>query len=175
MTPKEIKRVSKWLSRHLRHRSPVITPDREGWALLSNVISASPGRVTLEAIEIAVAGNDKQRFTIDGDRIRANQGHSIDVDLKLERLEPPEFLYHGTYHKAVAAITAGGLLKMKRHHVHMSEDTGTAVTVGRRSGSPVLFKVKAREMSRVGYHFFRSANGVWLTERVPPEYLERQP
>ena len=171
-----VRRVSKWLSRHLRHKSDRLTPDAEGWVPLEIVIDRSPAWVTQETIEIAVRDNDKQRFTIDGgDCIRANQGHTIQVDLSLPLTVPPEFLYHGTYHKAVAAIEREGLSRMKRHHVHMAEETGTAVAVGRRQGTPVVFKVLAREMSRVGYQFFRSANGVWLTERVPPDYLERMP
>jgi len=167
------KRVSKWLSRHLRHESPILVPDEGGWVPLGNLVLAAPDWVTREAVVAAVENNDKQRFTIADDRIRANQGHTIPVQLDLVPTEPPEFLYHGTYHKAVAAIEREGLRKMKRHHVHMAADTSTAVTVGRRSGTPVLFKVLAGRMHRDGYPFFQSVNGVWLVEAVPPEFLER--
>lgn len=174
MNPSRIKHVSKFLSRHLRHPSTLVRPDEGGWVPIADILAASPG-MTREAIEEAVRENDKQRFTIDGDRIRANQGHTIPVDLDLERAIPPEYLYHGTYHEAVPAIEREGLLKMKRHHVHLAAETGTAVIVGKRSGTPVVFRVRAREMSRVGYQFFKSVNGVWLVERVPPDYLEKLP
>jgi putative RNA 2'-phosphotransferase len=169
----DARRLSKYLSLILRHQPERggITLDHEGWADLHLIIQNAPG-VTREAIEQVVAGNDKQRFTIEGDRIRANQGHSVPVELNLQTLPPPEVLYHGTFPGVVAAIRREGLLKMARHHVHLAEDSGTAVTVGRRSGTPVLFKVHAGRMHLAGHNFFRSVNGVWLAEYVPPEYLE---
>lgn len=152
-----------------------LTLDRGGWADLDELLRLAPPWVTREAVERAVAENDKQRFTVKDGRIRANQGHSIDVILDLVALEPPEFLYHGTYHKVVDAIWAEGLKRMARHHVHMAAETGTAVTVGRRSGTPVVFKILARAMHQEGHVFYCSDNGVWLTDHVPPKYLKRLP
>jgi len=172
MTRKQAKGCSRWLSRHLRHESNALTPDAEGWVPLTDVFAAAPW-MTQEMLEQVVRDNDKQRFTIDGDRIRANQGHSIQVNLSLEPVEPPEFLYHGTFPKVVATIEAEGLSKMARHHVHMAAETGTAMTVGRRSGTPVVFKVLAGQMHRDGFVFYCSANGVWLVEHAPPKYLEK--
>lgn len=167
------RRLSKYLSLILRHdpNRGGITLDAEGWADLNLLARNAPSGVTRAAIEKVVAENDKQRFTIEGDRIRANQGHTVEVILNLVPVEPPEFLYHGTYHGAVQAIWAQGLSKMKRHHVHLAAETGTAVTVGRRSGTPVLFEVHAGQMYRDGHLFYRSSNGVWLTNHVSPQYL----
>jgi putative RNA 2'-phosphotransferase len=172
MTPAEVKRTSKWLSRHLRHESKLVTPDRQGWVDLSVLLSVTPPWLSRLSVERAVSDNDKQRFTIEGERIRANQGHSISVDLDLVALFPPEFLFHGTNRKVVDTIMGSGLSKMKRHHVHMSTESGTAMSVGRRTGAPVLLKVLAQAMHQQGFSFFCSLNGVWLTEHVPPEYLE---
>lgn len=170
-------RTSKWLSLILRHDPGKIglTLDRGGWASLDELLRKAPPWVTRDAVVQAVTENDKQRFTIKDGRIRANQGHSIEVELDLVAVEPPEFLYHGTYHKVVDLIWAEGLRKMARHHVHMAAETGTAVTVGRRSGTPVVFKILAAKMHAEGFIFYRSDNGVWLTEHVPPTYLERLP
>tara|TARA_Y100000310_G_scaffold279517_1_gene298669 strand:+ start:4447 stop:4986 length:540 start_codon:yes stop_codon:yes gene_type:complete len=172
-----IKRTSKYLSKILRHAPEQIglELDKAGWGSLSELVRLSPPWVTLESVNRAVAENDKQRFTIDGGLIRANQGHSIDVDLGLKIETPPEFLYHGTYAKAVDAIWRDGLLKMNRHAVHMASETTTAATVGRRSGTPVVFKILAAQMHTNGFDFYVSANGVWLTDQVPPRYLERLP
>lgn len=171
MRPRDL---SKYLSLILRHDPAAgnITLDAEGWTDLDNLVANAQGRFTRAEVEQVVAGNDKQRFTIQDGRIRANQGHTVEVELHLVAYEPPEFLYHGTYPEVVPLIQAEGLKKMARHHVHLAADSGTAVTVGRRSGTPVLFKVKARQMHQEGYTFFRSVNGVWLVEHVPPQYLE---
>lgn len=168
------KRVSKYLSLILRHQPDKVglTLDKAGWVDLDALVEATPPWVTREGVLDAVANNDKQRFSIVDGRIRANQGHSIDVDLGLSPVEPPEFLYHGTHWKAVATIQVEGLQKMNRHHVHMSTDSGTAIAVGRRAGAPVLFKVLAGQMHRDGHTFYCSTNGVWLVEHVPAEYLE---
>lgn len=171
MTPKELKKVSKFLSRHLRHESNLVTPDHRGWVLLDDLLQVSPDWVTREAVEEAVLNNDKQRFILLWGRIRANQGHSIEVDLEMEPVEPPDFLYHGTYPRAVGPIRREGIRKMGRHHVHMASETSTAVTVGRRSGTPVVLHIDARRMAENGHVFYRSENGVWLTDHVPPEYI----
>lgn len=168
----DIKRVSHWLSRHLRHKSNVLKPNEGGWVCIGDLMRAAPNWMTMEAVVEAVKTSDKQRFAIEDDMIRANQGHTIPVDLGLVPIVPPEFLYHGTYHEAVDAIMQEGLSKMQRHHVHLAVETGTAVQVGRRSGTPVVFRVLAGRMHRDGYSFYCSVNGVWLVEVVPHEYLE---
>jgi putative RNA 2'-phosphotransferase len=172
-----IKRTSKYLSKILRHApgSIGLELDKAGWGSLGDLIRLSPPWVTPERVEAAVEQNDKQRFTIEDGRIRANQGHSIEVDLGLKIETPPEFLYHGTFAKAVNSIWRDGLLKMNRHAVHMASETTTAATVGRRSGTPVGFKILAAQMHTNGFDFYVSANGVWLTDQVPPRYLERLP
>jgi len=120
-----------------------------------------------------VATNDKRRFSFsdDGLRIRANQGHSVEVDLKLQARQPPELLYHGTVARFVESIRGQGLVRGSRLHVHLSPDEETARRVGRRRGRPVILVVEAGRMHRDGHPFFLSANGVWLTDAVPPEYL----
>ena len=116
-----------------------------------------------------VETNDKQRFSFDdtGDLIRANQGHSVEVDLNLEVRTPPEVLFHGTVERFLASIKAEGLKKGKRHHVHLSEDVETARRVGARRGKPVILRVAAGRMHAEAIIFFRSTNGVWLTDSVP--------
>jgi putative RNA 2'-phosphotransferase len=122
-----------------------------------------------------VATSDKQRFAFDESRarLRANQGHSVDVDLQLEPVTPPAVLYHGTGRQNVASILAGGLQKMNRHHVHLSPDTETAIRVGRRHGEPVVFVVDAAAMHGDGSTFYCSANGVWLVDHVPAQHVRQ--
>jgi putative RNA 2'-phosphotransferase len=121
-----------------------------------------------------VEGNDKQRFAFDetGTKIRANQGHSIEVDLELEPQTPPAHLFHGTGAQNRERLEREGLNKMRRHHVHLSPDLETAIKVGSRHGKPLVFLVDTGRMSADGHIFYRSANGVWLTDAVPPSYLE---
>ena len=128
----------------------------------------------LAGLREVVARNDKQRFAFDesGARLRAQQGHSVEVDLGLEAAEPPAILYHGTGAGSVAPILGSGLLKMGRHHVHLSADVATAIRVGGRRGKPAVFAVNAAAMRAAGSTFHRSGNGVWLVEAVPPRYLE---
>jgi putative RNA 2'-phosphotransferase len=122
-----------------------------------------------------VLRNNKRRFSFDetGTLIRANQGHSVAVDLQLTAVHPPAILYHGTGDRAVESILRQGLLKMARHHVHLSRDIATARTVGARHGRPVVFAVDAAAMQAAGWIFYCSANGVWLVDHVPPEYLRQ--
>ena len=122
-----------------------------------------------------VETNDKKRFSFDdaGDLIRANQGHSVEVDLQLEEIQPPDVLYHGTVERFLASIMAEGLKKGKRHHVHLSKDTETAQKVGARRGKPVILQVDAGKMHGAGLKFFLSVNGVWLTDFVPAAFLVR--
>lgn len=118
--------------------------------------------------------NDKQRFAFNENqsKIRASQGHSISIDLQYTAVQPPEFLYHGTIAKYLPEIKAKGLLKMNRHHVHLSEDITTATKVGARRGKPIVLQIAAAAMATDGIQFFTSANGVWLTDSVPPSYIK---
>ncbi len=118
-----------------------------------------------------VATNDKRRFAIEGTRIRASQGHTIDVDLALPAATPASFLYHGTVARNLDAIRAEGLRPMNRHDVHLSPDRETATWVGARRGRPIVLSVDAAAMHRDGHVFHVSANGVWLTKSVPPRYV----
>lgn len=178
MDEKRRVRVSKFLSKHLRH-SPEelgLTLEPGGWVFIEDVLigAAEAGfPFSREEMELVVRCCDKQRFALDdaGTRIRANQGHSTEVDLQLEPAEPPTELYHGTPARNLTAILRDGLVKMARHHVHLSPDTATATKVGQRRGKPVILAVDAARMHADGFAFYRSANGVWLVDRVPPVYL----
>ncbi|MEW1719647.1 RNA 2'-phosphotransferase [Streptomyces sp. NPDC093109] len=169
-------KVSKYLSKHLRHQPERlgITLDANGWVAIDDLLRATTAhhfRLTRAELDHVVAVNDKQRFTIDGDRIRANQGHTVTVDLDLAPATPPAYLYHGTVAGNLAAIRAEGLRPMRRHHVHLSADRETATRVGARRGRPVVLPVDAAGMHREGLIFRVSANGVWLTDSVPARYL----
>jgi putative RNA 2'-phosphotransferase len=174
-----ITKTSKFLSFVLRHRPERIglALDDQGWAFIDDLIAcaAANGRALDRAlIEEVVATNDKQRFALsdDGLRIRASQGHSIDVELGLEPRLPPASLFHGTADRFLGSIRRHGLIRGRRHHVHLSADRDTALRVGSRHGQPVILIVDAAGMHAAGHAFFLSANGVWLTESVPPAFLE---
>ena len=171
-------RVSKFLSLVLRHRPEEagLTLDRGGWASVPKLLRALESRglgLTFEGLREIVRANDKRRFSLspDGRLIRANQGHSVEVELGYEPLQPPPFLYHGTASRFLKSIKEQGLSRGRRHHVHLSEQPETATEVGRRYGRPVVLRVASGEMHREGHGFFRSANGVWLTEHVPATYI----
>jgi putative RNA 2'-phosphotransferase len=179
MDAKRLVRISKYLSKHLRHEPErlglVLTPG--GWVPVADLLAAFAGDhfpITREELLEVVTKNDKRRFAFDatGTLIRANQGHSTSVDLRLAPADPPALLYHGTGAKNVEAIGREGLKKMARHHVHLSIDVPTAQKVGARHGKPVVLEVNAAAMRRAGHTFYVSANGVWLTDAVPPEYLQ---
>lgn len=161
----------------LRHgaRKLHLEMDGAGWVnldLLLKVINEGRSeKITLDQIEHIVEHNDKRRFIIKDGKIRANQGHSIDVDLDLKPREPPRVLFHGTGKKSEARILEQGLKKMGRNHVHLSKDKETAVQVGKRHGMPVIFVVASGKMHEDGYNFYLSENGVWLVDSVPSEYL----
>ncbi|QDU21128.1 RNA 2'-phosphotransferase [Urbifossiella limnaea] len=182
MDRKRLVRLSKFLSLHLRHQPAGLglTLEPGGWVPVADLI-AGAARVgfpmTPEDLDEVVRSNDKQRFALDttGTKVRANQGHSADVDLQLEPAEPPAVLYHGTADRFLDAIRGDGLLKMARHHVHLSADTATAAKVGTRHGRLVVLEVNAAAMRAAGYTFYRAANGVWLADAVPPEYLRVTP
>jgi putative RNA 2'-phosphotransferase len=173
-------RISKLLSYALRHDPAAlgIQLDDAGWTDVDAVLNglATRGEAVSRAdLEEVVAASDKQRFAIEGSRLRANQGHSVDIDLGLERRQPPEVLYHGTVSRFVESIRAEGLSRGKRTHVHLSADARTAETVGKRRGTAVVLKVLARAMHEAGHAFFLSENEVWLTEHVPARFLEIPP
>lgn len=181
MDTQTLKTLSKYLSLHLRHQPEAIglTLEPGGWVAIEELLAASathsnlPVPLTRDRLETIVATSDKQRFAMspDGDRIRANQGHSVPIDLQLTPQAPPEFLYHGTAEPALAAIQAEGLKKMARHHVHLSANPDTAKAVGSRHGRPVNFQVAAATMHRNGFSFYCADNGVWLVDHVPTDYL----
>lgn len=172
-------RLSVFLSLVLRHRPQEagIVLDEHGWADVEELlagVSASGRPLDRALLEEIVERDQKQRYSFspDGRLIRANQGHSIPVDVEQEVKEPPEYLYHGTASRFLESIGREGLLPMSRLHVHLSGDADTALQVGKRHGSPVVLRVRSGEMSRRGHVFFLSANGVWLTGAVPAEYIE---
>ncbi|MBW4488256.1 MAG: RNA 2'-phosphotransferase [Trichocoleus desertorum ATA4-8-CV12] len=171
-------KVSKYLSKHLRHQ-----PERlnlalgaGGWVAVDELLTACAQHqfpISREELEAVVATSDKKRFSFDstGELIRANQGHSVEVDLQLEPQLPPDILYHGTGDRAVEMILQSGLHKMSRHHVHLSQDVETARKVGARHGRPVVFAIDAAAIHQAGYLFFCAENGVWLVDHIPSEYL----
>lgn len=173
--------TSKFLSYVLRHEPQAIglQLDSEGWANLDALITgaaASGRRLDIDTIRAVVAGSDKKRFSLsdDGRRIRAVQGHSTtQVQLQHVQKRPPERLYHGTASRFLEAIEAQGLVAGVRHHVHLSQDVETALQVGQRYGSPVILAVEALRMHEQGFPFFQADNGVWLTQAVPAEFLQR--
>nr|WP_241826903.1 RNA 2'-phosphotransferase [Streptomyces graminilatus] len=169
-------KVSKYLSKHLRHQPGRIglALDEAGWVEIDILIAAATAhgfRFTRDELDHVVAANDKKRFAVDGTRIRASQGHSVEVDLGLPPATPPPYLYHGTVDRFLDAIRAEGLRPMNRHAVHLSADRETATRVGARRGRPVVLSVDSAAMHRDGHVFHVSENGVWLTEAVPPSYL----
>ena len=166
---KKLEKISKFLSLILRHKPEEIglILDKNGWADISQLIELSTAKgvvISEQTIFEVVATSDKQRFSIsdDGLCIRANQGHSIAVDLELKPLQPPEVLFHGTATRFWASIASVGLSKMNRQHVHLTESVDSALSVGARYGKPVLLRIDAHKMSNEGHLFYRSENGVWL-------------
>ncbi|HEV3362661.1 MAG TPA: RNA 2'-phosphotransferase [Acidimicrobiia bacterium] len=174
-------RISKFLALVLRHDPDRIglRLDSEGWADVDELLAgAARAGLPISRAELGevVRTNPKQRFTLDAtaNRIRANQGHSLEVDLGLTPVEPPPHLYHGTSRTVVPVILAEGLRPMGRRQVHLSPDAETALAVGARHGPPVALVVDSGRMHAEGYRFYRSVNGVWLTDLVPPVYLREQ-
>ncbi len=170
--------ISKYLSYHLRHNPQGIGLELEagGWVSVKALLEAAEKNqfpISRSELDSVVETSNKQRFSFDptGTRIRANQGHSIPVELQLEPICPPDILYHGTGEKSVESILVQGLQKRSRHHVHLSRDIETAKQVGKRHGKPVIFMIKSAQMHQDGYLFYCSENGVWLIEEVPPQYL----
>jgi putative RNA 2'-phosphotransferase len=171
-------RISKFLSLVLRHEPQTINIvlDANGWVDVDELIQKVNKKgihLDLESLQQVVANNDKKRFAFNEDRsrIRASQGHSVDVELGYEAKQPPEFLYHGTAIQNLDSIRQKGLLKGSRHHVHLSQEPETATKVGSRHGKPVVLTVQSGEMHRAGIAFFQSANGVWLTDTVGASFI----
>lgn len=172
--------LSRYMSLILRHKPEVIgiTLDEHGWANVDDLIHGiekdNPD-FNMDVLEEIVRTDNKQRYFFNDNKtlIRANQGHSIDVDVELKEKEPPKYLYHGTGEKYVNSIDQKGLISKSRLYVHLSKDVETAENVGKRHGKEVVYCVSSRQMYRDGYKFYLSENGVWLTKEVPVKYLER--
>jgi putative RNA 2'-phosphotransferase len=178
MDENRLLKISKYLSKHLRHQPQRIGIELApgGWVKVDELLAAckkADFKISHEELELVVVNNDKKRFSFDesGTLIRANQGHSIEVDLQLEAQIPPNILYHGTGEKSVESILQTGLNKMSRHHVHLSVDIETAKKVGARHGNAVILLVNTTKMYEDGFKFYCSDNGVWLVDNVPPKYL----
>lgn len=174
----QLKHISKFMSLVLRHRPEEIglQLDENGWANVQELIekmNAKGAAATVEIINTVVETNDKKRFAFNEDKtmIRANQGHSIEVELNLTEQIPPDVLYHGTATKFLESILETGLQKQSRQHVHLSTTIETAKSVGGRHGKPVILTIDAKAMHGAGYKFFISENNVWLTDAVPVQYI----
>ena len=178
MNDKRLIWISKALSYLLRHGAfkESIFIDKNGWVQIRDVVEflnmkAIP-KITMEDISYVVERNNKQRFSMSEGKIRANQGHSFNIDLNLLPLKPPDVLYHGSHLKAKIAIEKEGIKKMNRNHVHLSKDIATAINVGKRRGKPIVFEIDSRKMHEDGFQFYCSENGVWLVEFVPKRFFK---
>lgn len=171
--------LSRYMSLILRHKPEVIgiTLDEHGWASVNDLICGieknNPG-FNMDILEQIVRTDSKQRYSFNDDKslIRANQGHSVNVDVELKEKEPPEYLYHGTGEKYVESINQDGLISKSRLYVHLSKDIKTAENVGKRHGKEVVYRINSGQMYRDGYKFYLSENEIWLTKEVPVKYLE---
>lgn len=172
--------TSRFISLILRHKPETIgiTLDEHGWANVKDLIEGikKTRPIDMDMLEEIVRTDNKQRYSFNEDKtlIRANQGHSLPVDVELKKAVPTDILYHGTGEKYVSSIDKEGLLPKSRLYVHLSKDEETAVNVGKRHGKPVIYKVDARKMQEDGFDFFLSVNGVWLTKKVPVNYLIKE-
>lgn len=175
--PSDLIRTSRYISMLLRHKPEAagISLDKNGWANVEELVNgvSKTHFLDMETLEEIVATDDKQRYSFNESKtkIRANQGHSIGIDVELEECEPPEYLWHGTGMKYVESIKQDGLIPKSRLYVHLSTDYETAVNVGSRHGQPYVFKIDAKSMSEDGIKFYKSVNGVWMTECVPSCYF----
>ena len=178
---RRMRNTSKFISLILRHNPQVIgiSLDEHGWAdvkeLIDGINRTEGHSLNMDTLDEIVRTDEKQRYSFNEDHslIRANQGHSIPVDVELEERNPPDILWHGTGQKYVSSIDVQGLIPKSRLYVHLSSDMETARKVGSRHGRPVIYQVECRKMTEDGYRFFLSANRVWLTKEVPVEYLKK--
>ncbi len=175
----KLDKLSVFISLVLRHKPDAagIQLDEHGWANVDELIEGikNTGRqIDMDVLEEIVRTDNKQRYSFNQDKtlIRANQGHSIPVDVELEESQPPQYLYHGTADRFLDFIMGEGLKPMSRLYVHLSKDEETAVKVGQRHGKPVVLKIKAEEMWKDGIKFYLSQNGVWLTKHVDTKYID---
>ena len=168
LSDKQLSHQLSYLLRHAPHQAG-LTLETGGWVPLEALLIHL--QVSREQLERVVAASDKQRFALQGERIRANQGHSVPVDLELLPATPPELLYHGTVAGALPGIRRRGLRPMQRQHVHLSPDTDTARQVGERRGQAIILTVRAEQMKQAGHVFYRSENGVWLTAQVAAGFI----
>lgn len=183
MTSKsELTSISKFISLVLRHEPERIglTLDPAGWASVDDLLAkaAAAGRAfSRDCLHEIVATSDKQRFALseDGLSIRANQGHSVEIELGIPAVAPPDVLYHGTATRFTDSILRSGLDRRARHHVHLTQNLETAISVGQRYGVPMVLRIDAARMAQLGHEFRCSANGVWLVDHVPPEFMEVLP
>lgn len=170
--------TSKFISLILRHKPSEIgiELDEHGWAKVDELIKGidKKQKFNMAMLEEIVASDVKQRYSFNSDKtlIRANQGHSIPVDIELEEVTPPDILYHGTGEKFISSINKLGLIPKSRLYVHLSKDIDTAKNVGERHGNPIIYSVNCKKMIADGYKFYLSVNGVWLTKEVPIKYLK---
>lgn len=179
MPEKSVVQLSKFLSFVLRHKPDAVglRLAKDGWVSVNELITKSHlagTTFTREELLHVVESSEKKRFTLsaDGRHIRAAQGHSVAVDLGLSPKQPPSTLYHGTTERFLVSILSGGLKRQERQHVHLSIDEATARQVGQRHGRPVVIEVQAGRMHTNGFQFFLAENGVWLTDHVPPDFLQ---
>ena len=167
-------KISRYISLILRHKPEAIgiTLDEHGWANVNELIKGI--NINIEILEHIVSTDDKQRYSFNDDKtlIRANQGHSIPVDVELEEIQPPKYLYHGTGKKYKDSIIEDGLIPKSRLYVHLSSDIDTSINVGKRHGDVIVFRINSLKMFNDGYKFYISKNGVWLTKHVPTVYLK---
>jgi putative RNA 2'-phosphotransferase len=181
ISDKQLTQISKFLSLILRHQPETIgiQLDQNGWTDIQILLEKANNygiRFDREILNHIVANNSKKRFAFNdaADKIRASQGHSVEIELGYTNQKPPEILYHGTGEKSVQSILDTGLERRSRQHTHLSIDIETAVRVGQRHGKPFIFKILAGQMYTDNFQFFISDNGVWLTDHVPPRYLEQK-
>ena len=180
ISEKQLTQISKFLSLVLRHQPETISIqlDQNGWTDVNELIERANNygvKFDREILNHIVETNSKKRFAFNEtyDKIRASQGHSVDIELGYTNQKPPEILYHGTGEKSVKSIFESGLEKQSRQHVHLSSEIESAIKVGQRHGKPIVIKILAEQMYNDNFQFFLSDNGVWLTDNVPTKYLKR--
>lgn len=174
MNKKEEQKISKFISLILRHKPEVIgvTLDNNGWCNTEELLNGC--RITIDELINIVENDSKTRYAFNEDKskIRANQGHSINVDLNLKSIKPPDVLYHGTSTKYINKILLEGIKKITRKHVHLSDNLETAKSVGERHGNPVILSIDSKSMYNDGYKFYLSENKVWLCDYISTKYIK---